>query len=36
MQIYYAIGARAASTTVWPQWKPGSEFKARRDRMLGK
>lgn len=36
MQIYYAIGARAASTQVWPQWKPGSEFKARRDRMLGK
>jgi len=36
MQIYYAIGARAASTAVWPQWKPGSEFKARRDRMLGK
>jgi len=36
MQIYYAIGARAASTAVWPQWKPGSEFKARRDKMLGK
>jgi Zn-dependent M28 family amino/carboxypeptidase len=36
MQIYYAIGARAASAAAWPQWKPGSEFKARRDRMLGK
>jgi len=36
LQIYYAIGARAASTSEWPQWKPGSEFKARRDRMLGK
>jgi len=36
MQIYCAIGARAASTQVWPQWKPGSEFKARRDKMLGK
>ena len=36
MQIYYAIGARAASTAAWPQWKPGSEFKARRDKMLGK
>ena len=36
MQIYYAIGARAASTQAWPQWKPGSEFKARRDKMLGK
>ena len=36
LQIYYAIGARAASAAEWPQWKPGSEFKARRDRMLGK
>jgi Zn-dependent M28 family amino/carboxypeptidase len=36
MQIYYAMGARAASTAVWPAWKPGSEFKARRDKMLGK
>ena len=36
MQIYCALGARAASTQVWPQWKPGSEFKARRDKMLGK
>ncbi|MCU0251697.1 MAG: M28 family metallopeptidase [Vicinamibacterales bacterium] len=36
LQIYYAVGARAASTAVWPQWKPGSEFKVRRDRMLGK
>ncbi len=36
LQIYYAIGARAASAAEWPQWKPGSEFKARRDRMVGK
>jgi Zn-dependent M28 family amino/carboxypeptidase len=36
LQIYYAVGARAASTSTWPQWKPGSEFKARRDRMMGK
>ena len=36
LQIYYAIGAKAASTSAWPQWKPGSEFKARRDRMMGK
>jgi Zn-dependent M28 family amino/carboxypeptidase len=36
MQVYYAIGARAASTAEWPQWKPGSEFKARRDTMLGR
>jgi len=36
LQIYYAIGARAAATARWPEWKPGSEFKARRDRMLGR
>jgi Zn-dependent M28 family amino/carboxypeptidase len=36
MQIYYAIASRAAETVRWPEWKPGSEFKARRDRMMGK
>ncbi|MCX6552642.1 MAG: M28 family metallopeptidase, partial [Acidobacteria bacterium] len=36
LQIYYAIAMRAATTAQWPQWKPGSEFKARRDAMLGK
>jgi Zn-dependent M28 family amino/carboxypeptidase len=36
LQIYYALGAKVASTATWPQWKPGSEFKARRDRMMGK
>lgn len=34
LQVYYAIAARAADTVRWPEWKPGSEFKARRDRML--
>jgi len=36
LQIYYAIAARAAAEPVWPAWKPGSEFKAKRDAMLGK
>ena len=36
LQIYYGIGARVASTARWPEWKEGSEFKARRDRMLGR
>ncbi len=36
LQIYYAIAARAAGTRVWPNWKAGSEFKARRDAMLGR
>ena len=26
------IGAELANSTNWPQWKPGSEFKAIRDR----
>ena len=26
------IGAELANSTLWPQWKPGSEFKAIRDR----
>lgn len=36
LQIYYAVGARAAGGAKWPEWKPGSEFKARRDKMLGR
>jgi Zn-dependent M28 family amino/carboxypeptidase len=36
LQIYYAIAARAAAEPIWPAWKPGSEFKAKRDAMLGK
>jgi hypothetical protein len=36
LHVYFALGARAASTAEWPQWKPGSEFKTRRDRMLEK
>ena len=36
LQIYYAIAARSASAATWPAWKPGSEFKARRDAMLTK
>jgi Zn-dependent M28 family amino/carboxypeptidase len=36
LRIYFAIGSRAAGAARWPEWKPGSEFKARRDRMLGR
>jgi Zn-dependent M28 family amino/carboxypeptidase len=36
LQVYFAIGYRAAQSDAWPAWKPGSEFKARRDRMLRK
>ena len=29
-------GLRIANSDTWPEWKPGNEFKARRDAMLGK
>jgi Zn-dependent M28 family amino/carboxypeptidase len=32
----YEVGFRIADGDTWPEWKPGSEFKARRDAMLGK
>jgi Zn-dependent M28 family amino/carboxypeptidase len=30
------VGLRIANDTTWPEWKPGNEFKARRDAMLKK
>ncbi|MEY2880170.1 MAG: hypothetical protein RLZZ15_2550 [Verrucomicrobiota bacterium] len=30
------VGLRAANDAQWPEWKPGNEFKARRDAMLKK
>jgi len=32
----YEVGLRIANGTSWPEWRPGSEFKARRDAMLKK
>jgi Zn-dependent M28 family amino/carboxypeptidase len=32
MQLLYEIGRELASSNRWPGWKPGSEFKALRDR----
>ena len=34
LQIYYVIGYRVAQAARFPGWKPGTEFKARRDKML--
>ncbi|HEY0947855.1 MAG TPA: M28 family metallopeptidase [Opitutaceae bacterium] len=31
-----SVGRKLADTPAWPEWKPGSEFKARRDAMLRK
>jgi Zn-dependent M28 family amino/carboxypeptidase len=30
----FQMGLRVAQSDTWPQWKPGSEFKARRDAMM--
>jgi len=36
LQIYYVMGYRVAQASKYPEWKPGTEFKARRDAMMGK
>lgn len=35
-RLYYDLGQVVARTTQWPEWKPGTEFKAKRDAMLKK
>jgi Zn-dependent M28 family amino/carboxypeptidase len=32
--LLFIVGHRVATDDVWPTWKPGTEFKAARDRML--
>lgn len=34
MQLYFLVGYRVANDAKMPQWKPGAEFKAKRDAML--
>ncbi len=34
LQIYYLIGRELANGTAWPNWYPGDEFRAIRDRSL--
>ena len=34
--LLYKVGQSLASSTRWPEWKPGSEFKATRDRSVEK
>ena len=34
--VFFAVGYRIAQTDKWPDWKPGNEFKAKRDAMLKK
>jgi len=33
-EFLFAVGRRIADGDRWPEWKPGSEFKAKRDAML--
>ena len=35
-EFYLQVGLRIANGAQWPEWKPGNEFKARRDAMLKK
>jgi len=34
LQAFFQVGYRVAQTDRWPEWKPGTEFKTRRDSML--
>ena len=36
LSLYFTIGYRVAQAPVWPAWKAGSEFKARREKMLAR
>jgi Zn-dependent M28 family amino/carboxypeptidase len=33
-QLLFTVGQRVANTDKYPEWKPGTEFKARRDAMM--
>ena len=35
-QLLYAVGYRVANADKLPEWKPGNEFRAKREQMLGK
>ncbi|MCW5548768.1 MAG: M28 family peptidase [Opitutaceae bacterium] len=35
-QLYFELGRAIADGDTWPEWKPGNEFKARRDAMLAR
>ncbi|MGA2631488.1 MAG: M28 family metallopeptidase [Terriglobia bacterium] len=34
VQLFFEVGYRVANAEAYPEWKPGSEFKARREAML--
>ena len=36
MQLMFAVGYKVANADKYPEWKPGNEFKAKRDEMVKK
>ncbi len=34
LHLFFEVGYRVAQADKWPEWKPGAEFKARREAML--
>ena len=34
LQAFFQVGYRVAQTDRWPEWKPGTEFKAKRDSVV--
>jgi len=35
LQLYFLVGYNVAQGNTWPEWKPGTEFKQKRETMLG-
>jgi hypothetical protein len=35
-RLYFRLGYEVAQAPQWPEWKPGDEFKAKRDAILKK
>ena len=33
-RLFFELGLQVANADTWPEWKPGNEFKAKRDAML--
>jgi hypothetical protein len=32
--MLFEVGYRVSQSSIWPKWKPGTEFKAKREAML--
>ena len=36
LKVFFTIGYRVAQANTYPEWKPGNEFRAKREAMLNK